>query len=704
MATIFVGAAPARADSSYGITPYSNLHSTGNTVLFAAHTATYGMELWKTDGTAAGTGLVKDITPGASGSMCSNNGDQCDVGFTDAGGYTYFVAASDGTRKELWRTNGTAAGTTRVSGSTTSVVYGILGAAGGLVYFGATDTTTGKSGVWATNAAGTSATKVYEGAYGSSSSSFASAGGRAYFTPWAPTNAKMYVSDGTAAGTHTISDPITGPIPGADPVEVAGKVYFLAITHEEEASHVYNLWVTDGTTAGTSMVPDSKNALTMAGVNGKLVYSQSTDTGTVTYAWDGSTKETLGAGWYFNGSYLWKGRLYLATSDGNVPKQQIIRSTDGTAAGTIDLATVPTRYGGPSPFSGGTNVLYIGAATQLWKSNGTAAGTVFVKDLGSGFVNGAPEVVAAALTNDRALVASQGYLEGKVFLTDGTSAGTAEYAPAVLPLTATPAPKITGTAKVGIRLSASAGTWAPAPVSFAYRWYADGVAIPSASAPFYTPMPPQVGKKITVKVTGTKAGYVTVTKTSLATLPVKPGTLISAVPKITGTVALGGILTASPGGWAPAPVTLRYQWYANGTAISGATASTYKVASAQIGKKLLVAVTGTKTGYTTVLKTSATTITVPAAKKLTATPVPKITGTAKVGRVLTAVTGTWSPATVGLKYQWYAAGVAVSGATNSTFTPTAAVVGKKLTVKVTGSKVGYAPVAKMSAATAAVVK
>ena len=54
-------------------------------------------------------------------------------------------------------------------------------------------------------------------------------------------------------------------------------------------------------------------------------------------------------------------------------------------------------------------------------------------------------------------------------------------------------------------------------------------------------------------------------------------------------------------------MTLAYQWKANGVAITGATAATYKPVAAHAGKTLTVTVTGTKTGYTTTAKTSTAT-------------------------------------------------------------------------------------------------
>jgi hypothetical protein len=201
-----------------------------------------------------------------------------------------------------------------------------------------------------------------------------------------------------------------------------------------------------------------------------------------------------------------------------------------------------------------------------------------------------------------------------------------------------------------------------------------------------------VGKTISVTVTGSKAGYNTAAKTSALTARVAVGTLSAPVPRITGTAKVGYTLTAVPGAWGPAPVTLKYQWKANGVAVAGATASTYK--PAVVGKTMSVTVTGSKAGYTTAAKTSAVTAKV-AVGTLTA-PVPGISGAVRVGSVLTA-TGAWGPAPVTLKYQWKANGVAITGATAGTYTPTAAVLGKTLTVTVTGSKAGFTTVAKTSA-------
>ena len=159
-------------------------------------------------------------------------------------------------------------------------------------------------------------------------------------------------------------------------------------------------------------------------------------------------------------------------------------------------------------------------------------------------------------------------------------------------------PKITGSVKVGKRLTADPGAWGPGEVALSYQWYRSGAKIEGAVKAVYTLKAADKGKKITVKATGTKSGYTTVSRTSVASGKVAAGTLTSVKPKITGTVKIGKRLTAKPGTWKPSGVKLSYQWLRSGKAIKGATKAVYKLARADKGKKITVKVTGKKAGYT----------------------------------------------------------------------------------------------------------
>ncbi|QXQ09008.1 hypothetical protein [Paeniglutamicibacter sp. Y32M11] len=261
--------------------------------------------------------------------------------------------------------------------------------------------------------------------------------------------------------------------------------------------------------------------------------------------------------------------------------------------------------------------------------------------------------------------------------------------------TSVPTPTITGTAKAGATLKANAGTWKPGPVALKYQWKRDGKAISKATKSTYKLTTADTGKKIAVTITGAKTGYKTVSKTSTAKTVALLALSGTPTPTITGTAKAGATLKANAGTWKPGPVALKYQWKRDGKAISKATKSTYKLTTADTGKKIAVTITGAKTGYKTVSKTS--TAKTVALLALSGTPTPTITGTAKAGATLKANAGTWKPGPVALKYQWKRDGKAISKATKSTYKLTTADRRKKITVTISGAKAGYKTVAKTSA-------
>ena len=140
-------------------------------------------------------------------------------------------------------------------------------------------------------------------------------------------------------------------------------------------------------------------------------------------------------------------------------------------------------------------------------------------------------------------------------------------------------------------------------VTFTYRWYLGSTAITNATRPTYTPTASQLGKYLSVKVTGSKPGHPATSKVSAKVLIAK-GILTTVVPTITGTPKVGQTLYAHHGTWT-AGTTFTYRWLSNGVAITNATASSYKLPSSKVGKNIKVKVTGHKPGYTAVSRISA---------------------------------------------------------------------------------------------------
>ncbi|MFC5912537.1 hypothetical protein [Streptomyces pulveraceus] len=280
--------------------------------------------------------------------------------------------------------------------------------------------------------------------------------------------------------------------------------------------------------------------------------------------------------------------------------------------------------------------------------------------------------------------------------------GSFEVTPA--PLRNSARPTIGTTARVGDRLTAAPGTWAPAPTSYAYQWNADGQPVTGATAAAYTVPASLLGKKLTVTVTARRTGTADVPATSAA-LTVAKGAAPKATtaPKITGTAKVGAKLTAGKGSWTPAATSYAYQWKSDGKAIKGATASTYTVPASLLGKKVTVTVTARRTGHADGSATTAS-VKIATGSAPKATKQPTISGTAKVGKVLKAAHGTWTPAPTSYGYQWYANGKAISGATKSSLTLKSAQRGKKITVKVTARRTGHSNGSATSKATKAVAR
>ncbi|GAA2232912.1 hypothetical protein GCM10010401_00850 [Rarobacter faecitabidus] len=269
-----------------------------------------------------------------------------------------------------------------------------------------------------------------------------------------------------------------------------------------------------------------------------------------------------------------------------------------------------------------------------------------------------------------------------------TSACSAELTVADGPDVVSDTPTISGTVAVDGVLTAAPGAWQTG-AELTYQWLSDGAPVAGATSGTYLLTVADLGKKISVAVTGSLTGFGTVTKTSAETVAVATGPGVTAsTPTISGKAVVEGTLTAAPGVW-QSGTTLSYQWLRAGTPIPGATKPTYTATAADLGKVLSVSVAGTLTGYAPVTKVSLPTAKVTAAKFAKAVKV-KVTGKVKAGKKLKAkVTGLAAGTKV--TYKWKAG---KKTGKKATFKLTKKYVGKKVTLTVKVSKPGYTTVTK----------
>ena len=381
-------------------------------VYFAASTGVSltNRELWRSDGTEAGTTLVKDINPVVNASGNPNGL----IVFNNA----LFFSANDGINgTELWKSDGTGTGTVMLK----DIVSGVNSSQpaeftlfNNALYFTVTNSGDGKKfALWKTDgtATGTEVVKDIN-----TITQFADivrlkvSGNKLFF--WAITDAtgrEPWVSDGTAVGTNLIKDIFTGSTGSPGPVvdydytpDGNGGVYFKAAGNTALTDR--ELWKSDGTTAGTILVKD--------------IYP-----GTNTSELDGGTKTVI------------NGILYFTASDPNFGKE--LWRSDGTAAGTYMVKDIyPGNFLSSEAFIIGVagNTIYLQATTpgylrELWKSDGTEAGTVLVKDIypgvsGSGTPGNYPFFYSFSYGINLLFQATTASTGIELWKTDGTETGT----------------------------------------------------------------------------------------------------------------------------------------------------------------------------------------------------------------------------------------------------------------------------------------
>lgn len=252
------------------------------------------------------------------------------------------------------------------------------------------------------------------------------------------------------------------------------------------------------------------------------------------------------------------------------------------------------------------------------------------------------------------------------------------------PLTLTPKPTVSGTRKAGFSLTATPGTW-DSGTTLSYVWLRDGAEISIATDPTYVLTSFDVNSLISVKVTGSKQGYQTVSKISDASNVLGLDLTLTPTPTFTGTKVVGGTLTASPGSW-ESGVAHSYQWLNDGADIPGATSSTYVLAGTDYQHQISVRVTGKKFGYSSSSKTSASTSV--AIGNLTGSAEPYIFGTVATGRTLQAVMPIVDQ-DVSYTYQWLLDGAPITGAESREYVVAGSDFNRGLSVRMSATKLGY---------------
>ena len=214
------------------------------TLYFAGWTWEHGMELWRSDGTVTGTHLVRDIWQGRQPSNLPNESEPSSLASVNG---TLYFAADDGVHgRELWRSDGTAAGTRMVcdrSPGASGLAPRWLAGLGGRVYFAASDAAHGRE-LWRSDGTcrGTKLVRdIVPGRAGSYPRELTRVAARLFFAATDGAHgAELWVSDGTGAGTKLARDIIPGKV-GSDPHSLAaiGRRLFFAA---DDGTHGKEIW------------------------------------------------------------------------------------------------------------------------------------------------------------------------------------------------------------------------------------------------------------------------------------------------------------------------------------------------------------------------------------------------------------------------------------------------------------------------------
>jgi hypothetical protein len=281
------------------------------------------------------------------------------------------------------------------------------------------------------------------------------------------------------------------------------------------------------------------------------------------------------------------------------------------------------------------------------------------------------------------------------------------------------APKLSGTAQQGQRLTAVQGAWTNSPTEYTYQWLqcnslgAACLPIAGAVGQSYEPTAGDVGHTLEViETAGNASGRGSPATSSPSAIVASAPPLNIAPPRISGIVRQGQTLTEEHGSWTGEPISFGYQWLRcdesaeHCAPIATATGQIYVPTGEDVGHALEVIEIATNTTGPSSPATSAPTgVLEPAAPVNTAPPT--VAGVAQQGQTLADAHGSWTNSPTGYSYQWLRCEGAlcqpISGATGQTYIPAAGDLGHVIEVQEAASNAGGSGVPATSTATAAVI-
>ncbi len=247
------------------------------TLFFHANDGTHGKELWKSDGTDAGTVLVKDITAGSADTDLDF--------FVNVNGILVFTVNDNTNGTELWRSDGTDAGTFLLKdinpGNNDGIGWNLRSdfvVSNGVLYFQAEEPTNGTE-LWKTDGTTAGTVLIKDIASGNNSADpqyFVVANNTVYFYGQDASRKAIWKTDGTDVGTVSVYTFTPGFYVPAKLVDANGTIFF---TINDPFTNGVELWKCDGTSLGTSMVKDinpgitSSNHGNLTNVNGTLFFT-----------------------------------------------------------------------------------------------------------------------------------------------------------------------------------------------------------------------------------------------------------------------------------------------------------------------------------------------------------------------------------------------------------------------------------------------